>query len=100
MKAKLLRRIRKNWAIGIDRTEKTFPSRIAVSKNDEAIYYEYDWAYRRDFIKLLLKLSGLGSIKTNFIYNNYLDRHYKRQKRKLKNHRSAVKANLLNKISR
>lgn len=100
MKAKLLRRIRKNWFIGIDRTEKAFPSRIAVSKNDNDVYYEYNWAYRRDFMKLLLKLSGLGSIKTNFIYNNYLDRRYKRQERKLKNHRITVKVNLLNKISR
>lgn len=98
MKAKLLKRIRKNWVIGIEKDNKLFPSRIAVGKGVHSGCYEYSWADRRDFLKLLLVLSGIGYFKREILYGNHLRQHQKRLNRRLRDLKIERKLELLYKI--
>lgn len=99
MKAKLLRRIRKNWFIGLEKGDKLFPSRIAVGKCIHTCSYEYSWAYRYEFLKLLLGFSGLGLIRREIVYRNYLSQHFKRRNKKFKKRGIEKKIELLYKIA-
>lgn len=101
MKAKLLRRIRKNWYIGIEKTnESLFPSKIAVSKKDNTSYYEYPLEDRYKFVNLLLKLSDIGSISRKFIYNRHLDKLSDRYKIREQKKLAYLRLEALNKIRR
>lgn len=98
MKAKLLKRIRKNWVIGIEKDNKLFPSRIAVGKGVYSGCYEYSWADSHDFLKLLLVLSGIGYFKREILYGNHLNQSLKRANKRLRDRGIERKLELLYKI--
>lgn len=84
MKAKLLKRIRENWDIRIQK-ERLYPNYIAVSR-DKTERYEYCWAYRCDFLELTLRLSGINRILQEFIYYKHQKRVIQRLTKRLKKH--------------
>lgn len=99
MKVKLLKRIRKNWLIGIEKDNKLFPSRIAVGKSIHSDCYNYSWAYRYEFLKLLLVLSGLGYFKREIIYCKHFRKYDKRINERFKKCGIERKLELLYKIA-
>ena len=89
MKAKLLRRIRKNWFIGIT-DARTY---VYVQKRG---FGAYEWCRLENFIEHILRLTGCGDIEAYYIVEKHFN---KREKRTYHKEQPIKRQNLLNKIS-
>lgn len=90
MKAKLLRRIRKNWFIGIT-DAKTY---VCIQKRG---FGADEWSGLNNFFEYLLKLTGCGDIESY----NIVQKHFNKRAKRIFHKEQAIKRqNLLNKISR
>ena len=90
MKAKLLRRIRKNWFIGIT-DAKTY---VSVQKSG---FGADEWYELHNFLVDILRLTGCGDVEAWHITEKHFN---KRRKRVYHKEQPIKRQNLLNKIIR
>lgn len=90
MKAKLLKRIRKNWFIGIT-DARTY---VSVQKHG---FGADEWYDLENFLVHILRLTGYDDIDAYYI----VEKHFSQRKKRIYHKEQPVKRqNLLNKIAR